>query len=78
LRKHRAVAAASSTALAMKGAGSAHSYRATPITGGPRKLSPASDIISPAIAPCSCRPTDREEPAVKPGRAKPTPIDTTA
>ena len=78
LAKHRPVAAASSRTLAMKGAGSVISYRATPITGGARKLRPASDIINPATAPCSCGPTDRDEPAVKPGRAKPTPIETTA
>ena len=35
-------------------------------------------MISPAMAPCSRPDTARDDPAVKPGRAKPTPIDTTA
>ena len=73
-----ATAPASSSALPTNGANSRHSYRATPTTGGPRKLRPASDIISPATAPCSRGPTASDDPAVKPGRAKPTPIETTA
>lgn len=78
LRKQMDTAPTSKTALAMKGPGSNSSYRATPMTGGAKKLRPASDIISPAIVPCSEARTANDDPAVKPGRAKPSPIDTIA